>query len=383
MKKIYFDNGSTSFPKAPGVSDAIKRALDGGAFNINRGDYEDAYEVAGAVFEAREKLCRLFHFQGGSKYAVFTPSITYSLNVILKGFLKPGDHVIVSSMEHNAVMRPLAQLAAQGVCFDAAPCDTRGVLDPARVAALLRPNTRMVVMTAASNVCGTHLPIREIGELCHARGIFFVLDSAQVAGVFPLNMESCHISALAFTGHKGLLGPQGVGGMLLSPELAQLMTPLIAGGTGSASDLEDMPAFLPDRFEAGTMNLPGILGLRAALDYVAPHMEEIRTRELAVTERFLQGAAALPDTRIVGLPGTAGRSAIVSLDFTGRDNAEIAFALDSEHGIMTRCGMHCAPRAHKTLGTYPQGTVRFSFSHSNTIEEVDRCMDALHTLLQK
>lgn len=381
MRKIYFDNGSTSFPKAPGVSDAIKNVLDHGAFNINRGDYEDAYEVAGAVFETREQLCRLFHFQGGSKHVVFTPSVTYSLNYILKGYLKPGDHVIVSSMEHNAVMRPLAQLAALGISFDAAQADERGVLDPARVEALFRPNTRMVVMTAASNVCGTHLPVAEVGELCRVHGALFVLDSAQVAGVFPVDMEQWNISALAFTGHKGLLGPQGVGGMLLSPELAPLLTPLVAGGTGSASDQEEMPLFMPDRFEAGTMNLPGILGLHAALEYVVPHMEHIRAQELAVTERFLQGAETLPDTRIVGLQKIAGRSAIVSLDFSGRDNADIAYRLDQEHGVMTRCGMHCAPRAHKTLGTYPQGTVRFSFSHSNTEEEAVRCIEALRTLL--
>lgn len=381
MQKIYFDNGSTSFPKAPGVGDAIKTIIEQGAYNINRGGYEGAYEVADMVLDTREQLCRLFHFSE-SRNLVFTPSITYSLNYIIKGLLKPGDHVIVSSMEHNGLMRPLVQMAKQGVQFDAAQADRDGTLDPQRVEALIRPNTKAVLMLHASNLCGTLLPIPQVGEICARHGLVFVVDTAQTAGVFPIDMEQMHIDALCFTGHKGLRGPQGIGGFLLRDELVHRIEPLIAGGTGSHSDSEEVPDFMPDRFESGTMNLPGIAGLHAALGYLEQTgIETIARQELAVCQRFIDGALTLPDTRVVGKLDTTGRAAIVSLDFQKMDNAEVSFLLDSQYGVMTRCGLHCAPRAHKSLGTFPQGTVRFSFSHHNTPEEVDACIEGLRRIL--
>lgn len=381
MEKIYFDNGSTSFPKAPGVGDAIRDIIEHGAYNINRGGYEGAYEVADMVLTTREQLCRLFHFSE-SRNVVFTPSITYSLNYVIKGLLKPGDHVIVSSMEHNGMMRPLVQMAHQGVTFDAAQADRDGVLDPQKVEDLIRPNTRAVMMLHASNLCGTMLPIQQVGEICARHGLIFVVDTAQTAGVFPIDMEKMHIDALCFTGHKGLRGPQGVGGMLLRDELCSQMTPLISGGTGSRSDSEEVPDFMPDRFESGTMNLPGIAGLHRALTYLEEYgIENIARQELAICQRFIDGALTLPDTRVVGKLDTQDRAAIVSLDFQKMDNAEVSFLLDNQYGVMTRCGLHCAPRAHKSLGTFPQGTVRFSFSHHNTPEEVDICIEGLRKIL--
>lgn len=381
MEKIYFDNGSTSFPKAPGVGDAIRDIIEHGAYNINRGGYEGAYEVADMVLTTREQLCRLFHFSE-SRNVVFTPSITYSLNYVIKGLLKPGDHVIVSSMEHNGMMRPLVQMAHQGVTFDAAQADRDGVLDPQKVEDLIRPNTRAVMMLHASNLCGTMLPIQQVGEICARHGLIFVVDTAQTAGVFPIDMEKMHIDALCFTGHKGLRGPQGVGGMLLRDELCSQMTPLISGGTGSRSDSEEVPDFMPDRFESGTMNLPGIAGLHRALTYLEEYgIENIARQELAICQRFIDGAFTLPDTRVVGKLDTQDRAAIVSLDFQKMDNAEVSFLLDNQYGVMTRCGLHCAPRAHKSLGTFPQGTVRFSFSHHNTPEEVDTCIEGLRKIL--
>ncbi len=381
MEKIYFDNGSTSFPKAPGVGDAIRDIIEHGAYNINRGGYEGAYEVADMVLTTREQLCRLFHFSE-SRNVVFTPSITYSLNYVIKGLLKPGDHVIVSSMEHNGMMRPLVQMAHQGVTFDAAQADRDGVLDPQKVEDLIRPNTRAVMMLHASNLCGTMLPIQQVGEICARHGLIFVVDTAQTAGVFPIDMEKMHIDALCFTGHKGLRGPQGVGGMLLRDELCSQMTPLISGGTGSRSDSEEVPDFMPDRFESGTMNLPGIAGLHRALTYLEEYgIENIARQELAICQRFIDGALTLPDTRVVGKLNTQDRAAIVSLDFQKMDNAEVSFLLDNQYGVMTRCGLHCAPRAHKSLGTFPQGTVRFSFSHHNTPEEVDTCIEGLRKIL--
>ena len=381
MEKIYFDNGSTSFPKAPGVGDAIRDIIEHGAYNINRGGYEGAYEVADMVLTTREQLCRLFHFSE-SRNVVFTPSITYSLNYVIKGLLKPGDHVIVSSMEHNGLMRPLVQMAHQGVTFDAAQADRDGVLDPQKVEDLIRPNTRAVMMLHASNLCGTMLPIQQVGEICARHGLIFVVDTAQTAGVFPIDMEKMHIDALCFTGHKGLRGPQGVGGMLLRDELCSQMTPLISGGTGSRSDSEEVPDFMPDRFESGTLNLPGIAGLHRALTYLEEYgIENIARQELAICQRFIDGALTLPDTRVVGKLDTQDRAAIVSLDFQKMDNAEVSFLLDNQYGVMTRCGLHCAPRAHKSLGTFPQGTVRFSFSHHNTPEEVDTCIEGLRKIL--
>lgn len=381
MEKIYFDNGSTSFPKAPGVGDAIRDIIEHGAYNINRGGYEGAYEVADMVLTTREQLCRLFHFSE-SRNVVFTPSITYSLNYVIKGLLKPGDHVIVSSMEHNGMMRPLVQMAHQGVTFDAAQADRDGVLDPQKVEDLIRPNTRAVMMLHASNLCGTMLPIQQVGEICARHGLIFVADTAQTAGVFPIDMEKMHIDALCFTGHKGLRGPQGVGGMLLRDELCSQMTPLISGGTGSRSDSEEVPDFMPDRFESGTMNLPGIAGLHRALTYLEEYgIENIARQELAICQRFIDGALTLPDTRVVGKLDTQDRAAIVSLDFQKMDNAEVSFLLDNQYGVMTRCGLHCALRAHKSLGTFPQGTVRFSFSHHNTPEEVDTCIEGLRKIL--
>ena len=381
MEKIYFDNGSTSFPKAPGVGDAIRDIIEHGAYNINRGGYEGAYEVADMVLTTREQLCRLFHFSE-SRNVVFTPSITYSLNYVIKGLLKPEDHVIVSSMEHNGMMRPLVQMAHQGVTFDAAQADRDGVLDPQKVEDLIRPNTRAVMMLHASNLCGTMLPIQQVGEICARHGLIFVVDTAQTAGVFPIDMEKMHIDALCFTGHKGLRGPQGVGGMLLRDELCSQMTPLISGGTGSRSDSEEVPDFMPDRFESGTMNLPGIAGLHRALTYLEEYgIENIARQELAICQRFIDGALTLPDTRVVGKLDTQDRAAIVSLDFQKMDNAEVSFLLDNQYGVMTRCGLHCAPRAHKSLGTFPQGTVRFSFSHHNTPEEVDTCIEGLRKIL--
>lgn len=376
---IYFDNGSTSFPKAPGVGEAMAALLATAGFNINRGVYEGAYKVADMVLDTRELLCRLLGWED-PKNVVFTGNVTQSLNMVLKGYLRPGDHVIVSALEHNAVMRPLNQLAAQGITFDAAQTLEDGRLPMERVESLIRPETKMVVMTHASNVCGTILPIKEAAALCRARGLRFVVDAAQTAGVLPLSMKELGADAIAFTGHKGLLGPQGIGGMILTDEFAAQVEPLLSGGTGSVSDTEHMPAFLPDRFESGTMNLPGIAGLHAALRYVLETgVGAIYGAEMELCGQFLAGMRALPKARIAGINELEGRVATVSLDFTpaGLDNALVSYRLDSEHGIMTRCGMHCAPRAHRALGTFPQGTVRFAFGHKNRPREVDACLEAL------
>ena len=383
MEPIYLDNASTSFPKPPQVAQAMFDYVTGCGCNIGRGGYEGAYQAEETVLRTRQQLCRLFHGPD-SRCVAFTKNITESLNVLLKGLLRPGDHVLVSAMEHNAVMRPLTQLTRRGVTFDRIPCRPDGTLMTERLPGLLRENTRAVVMLHASNVCGTLLPAAEVGTFCRENGLLFLLDTAQTAGAFPIDMEAMGADALAFTGHKGLRGPQGIGGFLLREELAGQIDPLISGGTGSRSDSERMPDFMPDRFEAGTMNLPGIAGLHAALQYLKEYgMENIARQELAICQRFLDGAQQLPNTRVVGKLDTDKRAAIVSLDFEKMDNPEVAFLLSDRYGVMTRCGLHCAPRAHQTLGTFPQGTVRFSFSHHNTPEEVDICLEGLRQILSQ
>ena len=328
--KIYFDNGSTSWPKAPNVAEAMAELLANGAFNINRGNYEGAYEVEGIVLDTRDQLADLFHAED-SRSVIFTPGITYSLNYFIKGFLRSGDHVLISGMEHNGVMRPLKQMEANGVTYDVVRTEVDGSLKPESVEEEIRSNTRAIIMLHASNVCGTVIPIREIGEICKRRHLFFAVDTAQSAGTIPVDMKECGIDFLAFTGHKGLLGPQGIGGFLISKELDECMKPFIAGGTGSQSDSYDMPETLPDKYESGTLNLPGIIGLHAALTYIEETgLESIHGRKMELTRYFLERVSELPDIRIVGKKGLEDRVAVVSLDFLKTDNAMAAFELGSE-----------------------------------------------------
>lgn len=377
---IYFDNGSTSYPKAPGVAEAMMQMLSQGAFNINRGNYEGAYEMAAMVLETREILAELFHAES-SKQVVFTPGITHSLNYFIKGLLKKGDRVIVTGMEHNGVMRPLFQMEAEGVFCDVAPTDIEGSICPEDVENLIRPETRAVLMLHASNVSGTVMPIQKIGEICKKHGLFFAVDTAQTAGTLDIDMQKCHIDFLAFTGHKGLLGPQGIGGFLITKRLDSAMKPLIAGGTGSISDRLEMPDTLPDKYESGTLNLPGIIGLHAALSYIKEQtVQSIHEKKMELTEYFLERLGEFKEIRVAGKTGTEDRVAVVSLDFLNKDNAIVAFELEQGYGIMTRVGLHCAPMAHKSLHTYPQGTVRFAFSAQNTKDEIDTCIDALREI---
>ena len=380
MERIYLDNASTSFPKAEGVAEAVYHYIKDCGCNINRGGYDEAYQAEEIVLRTRQQLTELFHGPD-CRNVVFTRNITESLNVLLKGFLKAGDHVLVSAMEHNAVMRPLTQLTEQGVSFDRIPCMADGTLDVSAMDRLLRENTRAVVMLHASNVCGTLIPVETVGAFCHAHGLRFILDTAQTAGVFPIDMEAMHIDALAFTGHKGLLGPQGIGGFILQPDMVPLVQPLIAGGTGSISHEEQMPSFMPDRFEAGTMNLPGIMGLHAALRWLEQEtIDAVRSHELELTERFLSGALDIPHLRVIGRQDIAERAGVVSVVPENADPALVADALGREYGIMVRVGLHCAPNAHKTLGTFPTGTIRFSFGRWNTPQQVDTALSALREL---
>ena len=380
MQRIYLDNGATTFPKPKSVPEAMSRFISESGVNINRGSYAPAYDPEETVYLTRLWLKEMF---GGDdvKNVIFTQNVTMSLNMAIKGLLKKGDHVLVSSMEHNAVMRPLVQMEKDGLTFDRLPCRSDGSLILERLDDFVKENTKAVIMTHASNVCGTVMPLKEVGAFCRKHGLLFIVDSAQTAGTIPINMKDMNIDILCFTGHKGLLGPQGIGGMVIPDSLATIMTPLIAGGTGSLSHTEEMPDFLPDRFESGTLNLPGIIGLHAALDFIkAEGMENIHHKEMALTARFLDGISDLSGLSVAGKTDLQDRTAVVSVAAKEMDNSAVAFKLESEYGILTRVGLHCAPSAHKTLGTFPGGTVRFSFGYFNTEDEVDTAVKALREI---
>lgn len=381
MKTIYLDNASTSFPKAPSVADAMYDYLKNSCVNVNRGGYQSAFSVEERIYETREQLCRLFHFPK-AKNVIFTPNVTTSLNILLKGLLHKGDHVLVSSMEHNAVMRPLVQLSQEGVSFSRIPGTPDGTMKTETLSSLITPHTKALVCLHASNVCGTVMPVKFLSSFCREHNLFFILDAAQTAGVLPIHMDELSIDGLAFTGHKGLRGPQGTGGFLISQRLEKELNPLLSGGTGSISHTEDVPSFLPDRFEPGTPNIPGILGLHAALSYLEQEpFERTFQKESRLTEYFLKGLSLLDKNeeyiRVIGKKTMKERCAVVSVQTLQKDMAQAAYELDTTFGIQTRVGLHCAPSAHKTLGTYPAGTIRFSFGPENTEKELDFALHAL------
>lgn len=382
MNYIYLDNASTTFPKAPNVASAMADYITNCGININRGSYALAYDVEDIIYTTRQRLHPLFNGHDPA-HVIFTQNVTMSLNMVIKGLLKAGDHVLVSSMEHNAVMRPLTQLLDKGITFDTIPCDSTGSIQMDSIEPLIRPNTVALIINHASNVCGTIQPLESIGPICKAHNLQFIVDAAQTAGVIPIDVKACHIDALCFTGHKGLLGPQGIGGIILTKEMAQNLTPLIAGGTGSFSHLETMPTHMPDAFESGTLNLPGIIGLNEGLAYIESQgMENIHNHELALTQAFLEGLQSIDGINIVGKQNIQDRTAVVSITIDGMDPANIAYELESTYHIMTRVGLHCAPRAHQTLGTYPEGTVRFSFGYANTHKDVESALSALHRIVK-
>ena len=379
MDTIYLDNAATSFPKPEGVSTAMKTYLDRVGATINRSVYGSAQDAGLVTLQLRQRLKKLFHFPEAVTHVILTPGATWGLNMAIKGFLKKGDHCIVSSMEHNAVMRPLLQLT--GVEFDRIPCNREGLLDPRGIEPLIRSNTKLLVMAHGSNVCGSVQDAKAVGEICRKHGIAFVLDAAQTAGHYPVDFESFGLSALCVPGHKGLLGPSGIGALLMTDAFAKALDPIVAGGTGSASDSEYLPDYLPDRFESGTPNLPGIYGWEAALAFVeATGVEALRQHEMLLCKRFLDGLESMEGVALCGTKDLSRRVGVISVDFLHKDNAEAAFELEMDYGILTRCGLHCAPSAHKTLDTFPRGTVRFSLGFASTEADVDAALAAIKTV---
>lgn len=387
MKKtIYFDNACTSYPKPETVPEAMINYITSLGSNINRGCYDIAYKTEELVFETRELINELFKGEDSAN-VVFTKNITESLNFILKGLLNPGDHVLVSAMEHNAVMRPLVQLTQNHITFDRIPCSEDGSMVPSDLLPLIRPNTKAVIMLHASNVCGTLLPIKVVGQLCSENNLLFIVDSAQTAGVFDIDMAAMNIDALCFTGHKSLLGPQGIGGFIIKNHMINKLNPLISGGTGSISHTEAIPEFMPDRFEAGTPNIPGILGLNASLKWLLNKgIANIRAHKMDLTEHMLKELILLEDftgkIKLIGRRDISSRAGVISIAAASDELSAISYELEQEFGILTRVGLHCAPSAHKTLNTFPTGTIRFSFGPENTHDEIDYAIKSLKTILQ-
>lgn len=374
---VYLDNAATSYPKAPGVASAMADYVEKVGATINRSSYASAQEAGLVTLSLRERLCRLFNHPDPT-HAVLTPGATAGLNMVIKGLLLPGDHCLVSSMEHNAVMRPLVQLEREGVVFERIPCDAQGCLRLEALPGMIKLNTRLVVMAHGSNVCGTVQDAEAVGKICRERSVPFALDAAQTAGHIEVDFERFGLSALVVPGHKGLLGPQGIGALLLDADFARRLTPLVAGGTGSASDSEELPDWMPDRFESGTPNMPGVFGWEAALGWLEnTGIETLENHEKTLSKRFLEGIYGLKNVKLYGATVPEGRTGVFSVGFLNCDNAEAAWRLEREFGILTRCGLHCAPSAHKTLGSFPEGSVRFSTGWANTEADIDAALSAI------
>jgi len=378
---IYLDNAATSWPKPPAVVQAVCRALEAAGGNPGRTNHRLSFGAAEMIQECRENLARLFHIANPLRIC-FTANATEALNLALKGLLSPGDHVICSSMEHNSVWRPLVRLQESGVEVSIAASGPGGTVSAAAVAAQVRPNTRLIAIIHASNVSGAITPVAEIGDLAHERGILLLLDAAQTAGAIPIEVGTMHVDLLAFPGHKSLLGPQGTGGLFVS-EAVQLM-PLKEGGTGSDSSNQHQPDILPDRFESGTLNTPGIAGLNQAALYLLDRgVEEVRRYEAELTQRLVIGLAETSNVTVYGPPPGETRAAVVSFNIGAVDSVRTADELERRWGIASRSGLHCAPLAHRTLGTCKTGAVRFSPGPFTTTEEIDIALRAVRELSEK
>jgi len=378
---IYLDNAATSWPKPPGVARAMTRFLEEVGANPGRSGHRLSIEAARIVYEGREAVAGLFNAPDPLR-VIFGMNATDGLNLALHGLLEPGDHVITSGMEHNAVMRPLHALERGGVELTQAACAPDGVLDPAHIEAAIRPNTRLIVLNHASNVCGTILPVAEVGQIARRHDLLFLVDTAQSAGVIPIDMEVAAIDLLAFTGHKSLYGPMGTGGLILGRRVDPAdLRPARQGGTGSRSEREVQPEFTPDRFESGTLNAVGIAGLLAGVRWLqSPGVDYIRAQEQLLCASLINGLASLPGVTVYGVKDAARQTATVAFNIAGLEPSEAGLRLDEDYGVLCRVGLHCAPSAHRTLATFPGGCVRFGLGAFNTAEDVQKALDAVGAL---
>ena len=377
MKRIFLDNAATSFPKAPGIADAMRAFLEEDCTNLNRTNSANEFDLFGKIYGLRSMLAETAGLRTPES-VILNSGATLSLNMLIKGLFSRRDHVLVSSCEHNSVMRPLVQC---GIPFSRIPCDSQGYILTGRIEELIRPDTKGMVICAAGNVSGAVQDIETIASIAAKHKLVLIFDAAQAIPYVKFDMADPAISAVVFSGHKGLLGPEGTGGMLLQKDLALDLAPLISGGTGSQSDSEDVPLTLPDRLEAGTQNLPGMLALEKSVSYVNENLEKLRENERKMTELLYTGLEGTDGIRIVGAPLDRPRTSVISVVSDKKDIAEISALLQERYSIETRVGMHCSPSSHKSLGTFPGGTLRFSPGPFTTAEEIDRTVRAVKEIV--
>jgi len=381
---IYFDNTATSFPKPPCVLEAMAKFMNEIGANPGRSGHRLAIESGRIVYSAREALAELFHITDPPRI-VFTANVTEALNLALNGLVKPGDHVITSSLEHNSMMRPLRCLEQQGIELTVVQCSPQGRLDPSNIESAIRPNTVMVALNHASNVIGTILPIAAVGQIARQHDLLLLVDAAQTAGVLSIDMERDGIDLLGFTGHKSLYGPMGTGGLIIGERVdIEKFEPIKCGGTGSRSEQEQQPEFLPDKFESGTPNAVGLAGLNASVRWILEQgLDQIRSHEIRLTKRLLDGLSSIAGVTIYGEQDPEKQIATVSFNILGKQPSEIGLRLDEEFGILCRVGLHCSPASHKTIGTFSTGTVRFGLGFFNTEDEVDIAIAAVRKIAEE
>ncbi len=377
----YFDNAATSFPKPEPVYRAMDEFMRHNAGNPGRGTHRISLAAGEMVDHTRGLLAELFNAPDPQR-VIFASNTTDAINLALYGLLNPGDHVVTTTMEHNAVVRPLRALEKQGVQISRVPCAPNGSVEAQAMLAAMRPETRLVVMTHASNVAGTILPLAEVGAGVRARGAFLLVDAAQSAGVLPIDVQAMNIDLLAFPGHKGLYGPPGTGGLVVGKRVT--LRPVRQGGTGTRSEEEEQPASLPEGFETGTVNSVGIAGLGAGVRFLLDEgVERVRAHEAALVRQLLDGLKTIPGLRVYGPEDPEARVGVVSIRLEHWEPMDLGVALDQDYDLAVRTGLHCAPLAHRTIGTFPTGTVRISPGYFNTPEQMNVLIDGLQCLAGK
>lgn len=379
---IYLDNAATSWPKPPGVMEAMIEAMHQAGGNPGRSGHRLSVAAARRIYETRENLAEFFGVSNPDR-VVFTSNATHALNLAIRGLVSAGDRVVVTGMEHNAVMRPLRALEAQGVEVSVVPAEPDGWVAPEALRSALQRPARLVVATHASNVAGTVLPIAEFAHSAHAAGALLLVDAAQTAGSLPIDLPALGVDLLAFTGHKELYGPMGIGGLVIAESLpATDIAPLLCGGTGSRSESEYQPLDLPDRFESGTPNLPGIAGLGASLAWLRERgLADIRAHREQTLGALLDGLRDIPGLHVHGTQDVSRSVAIVSLSFEHHSVSQVGYRLDQEFGVLVRVGLHCAPAAHRSIGSFPDGTVRLAPGLFTTQDDIEQTLQALRKVV--
>lgn len=376
---IYLDNAATSFPKPSQVTEAVEKTLRLHAANPGRGGHQLSLQAGRLVMECREAVARFFGVSDATRIA-FTANATEAINLALFGLLQPGDRVVTTSMEHNAVVRPLRALSDRGVTVARATADQMGVVDPAAIREACVAGTRLVVMNHCSNVTGTVQAIEELGPWCRQKGITFMVDAAQSAGILPIHVEEMAIDLLAVPGHKSLLGPPGTGFLYVRPGLE--LRPLLYGGTGNFSQLATQPEEMPERLESGTLNTIGLAGLKAGIEFLeAVGLDHVRLHERELLDRLIRGLSGIAGVTLYGPLGSNRHGGALSFTVSNLDPSLMGFRLDREYGICCRVGLHCAPEAHGSIGTLPEGSVRLSPGYFNTPDDIDRTLQAIRAII--